>query len=67
MAFLGVLPGVQVARVIEAEDDPVLVILGVVAGTEYLRAKIAGEPVRGGEYAADLLFELSLAALLDPP
>ena len=67
VAFLGVLPGVQIARVVEAEDDPVLVILGVVAGTEYLRSEIARELVRGGEDAGDPLFELSLAALLDLP
>jgi hypothetical protein len=60
-AFLGVLPGVQVARVVEPEDYFVLLVFGV-AGAEYLRAKVAGELLRGGEYAGNPLLELSIAA-----
>src|SRR5919199_1147014 len=42
LVLLGVLPGVEVAGMVEAEDDPVLVIFLVVVGAEHLRAEITG-------------------------
>jgi hypothetical protein len=66
VTFFRVLPGVQVARVVEPEDDLVLVVV-VLAGAEYFRAEVARKPIGGGKDAGDPFFELLLATRFYSP
>ncbi len=56
----------QVASVVEPEDDLVPVVLGI-ARAEYLRAEATRKPVRGGEDAEDPLSDSPLRYPLHPP
>ena len=51
----------QIARVVEPEDDSVLVVLRD-AGAEHLRAEVSRKRIRGSENSGDPLFELLLAS-----
>jgi hypothetical protein len=65
-ALFGVLPAFEIARVVELEDDLVLIVVRA-ARPEDVRAKVAGEFGGSGRDPGDPLFELLLAPRLHPP
>lgn len=66
VAFPGLFPALEVARVVELEDDLVFVVFGA-ARTDDVRTKITGKPVRRRENTGDPLLELPLTARLYAP
>ena len=63
-ALFGALPALEVAGVVEAEDDLVLVVR--ITWPEYVRAEVARELGCGGRDPHDPLFELLFVPLLHP-
>src|SRR5215212_8563678 len=65
-AFPGLFPALEVARVVELEDDLVLVVLRTTRADD-VRSEVAWEAARRREDAGGPLLELPLAARLDAP